>query len=66
METEREKLRGVESEHYQTEQLLDSSAFSCREEEEQLQHRLQRQQEQIENQRRIFDDLEFQQLEVGG
>ena len=64
MEAQRQKLHAAEAEHYATEKLLDSGTFASVAEEEELQRRLQRQQEHIENQRKIFEDLEFQQLEV--
>lgn len=63
MEQERQKLKRLEAEHYQVEQMLDSPSLS-REEEEELTQRFQRLQEHIEHQRKIFDDLEFQQFEV--
>ena len=62
IEQEREKLRLLEAQRYETEQLLEN----CREEEEEeiLSERLKKEQDQLDGQRRIFDDLEFQQLEV--
>lgn len=61
MEQEREKLRELERMHYETEQQLETCAP---EEEEDMTRRFRRIQEQIEVQRKLFDDLEFQQLEV--
>lgn len=61
MEQEREKLRELERMHYETEQQLETCAP---EEEEDMTRGFRRIQEQIEVQRKLFDDLEFQQLEV--
>ena len=43
--------------------MLDTPTLS-RDEEEELTAKFQKLQEQIEHQQKIFDDLEFQQLEV--
>ncbi|XP_033759080.1 pleckstrin homology-like domain family B member 2 isoform X2 [Pecten maximus] len=60
MHGEREKLLELERHHYDTEQILET----CRkEEEESYLDRFQREQEVLDNQRRLFEDLEFQQLE---
>lgn len=54
-------MRELEEEHYQTEQKLESCA---KEEEEALLDQFAQEQEMIEAQRKKFDDLEFNQLEV--
>ncbi|XP_069115660.1 pleckstrin homology-like domain family B member 2 isoform X3 [Argopecten irradians] len=60
MDSEREKLLELERHHYDTEQILET----CRKEEEEAYlERFQREQEILDNQRRLFEDLEFQQLE---
>ncbi|XP_021358754.1 uncharacterized protein LOC110453881 isoform X4 [Mizuhopecten yessoensis] len=60
IQSEREKLMELERHHYDTEQILEN----CRKEEEEVYlERFQREQEVLDNQRRLFDDLEFQQLE---
>ncbi|XP_013410434.1 pleckstrin homology-like domain family B member 2 isoform X4 [Lingula anatina] len=61
MDAERHKLRELEHKHYEVEQQLECCS---REEEPLLLDELQKYQDAIENQRKIFDDLEFQQLEV--
>ncbi|XP_060081466.1 uncharacterized protein LOC132560804 [Ylistrum balloti] len=60
MRSERDKLIELERHHYDTEQILET----CRKEEEETYlDRFQREQEVLDNQRRLFEDLEFQQLE---
>ncbi|XP_067678677.1 pleckstrin homology-like domain family B member 1 isoform X3 [Haliotis asinina] len=61
LEQERSKLRELEEKHYETEQQLESCEAT--EEEETLQEKYQLEQEVLDNQRRIYDDLEFQQFE---
>ena len=61
MEGEQEKPRVLEARRYQTRQLLEACAP---EDEDQLGERLRRDQELLDAQRRFYDDLEFQQLEV--
>ena len=51
----------MEAKHFETEQLLETSA---RDEEELLLKRFKKEHEQLEVTRKHFDDLEFQQLEV--
>ena len=51
----------MEARHFETEQLLETSA---RDEEELLLDRFKKEHEQLEVARKHFDDLEFQQLEV--
>ncbi|XP_048257939.1 pleckstrin homology-like domain family B member 2 isoform X4 [Haliotis rufescens] len=73
LEQERGKLRELEQRHYETEQQLESceaaaEAAEAEEEEEEeeaetLQEKYQLEQEVLDNQRRIYDDLEFQQFE---
>ena len=62
MEVERTTLRLLEKRHYELEQQLESCTRPT--EEETLSNAIHKQQELIDNQRRLFDDLEFQQLEV--
>ena len=62
MEVERATLRLLEKRHYELEQQLESCTRPS--EEETLTNAIRKQQELIDNQRRLFDDLEFQQLEV--
>lgn len=62
MEKERKKLRDLEQKHYEVEQKLEDCS---KEEEPGLLEQLQKYQESIETQRKVYDDLEFQQLEVG-
>ena len=62
MDEERHKLQELESQHYTTEQLLENSI--TKDEEDSLLEQYQKEQEVLENQRKLFDDLEFQQLEV--
>ncbi|XP_046572111.1 LOW QUALITY PROTEIN: pleckstrin homology-like domain family B member 1 [Haliotis rubra] len=61
LEQERGKLRELEEKHYETEQQLEGCEAT--EEEETLQEKYQLEQEVLDNQRRIYDDLEFQQFE---
>ena len=49
----------------QHEQLMEQLAKSVEGEEKQLEEQLQLTAEALEAQRRVYDDLEFQQLEVG-
>ncbi|KAL3886762.1 hypothetical protein ACJMK2_026735 [Sinanodonta woodiana] len=60
IEKEHQKLKILEKEHYETEQLLESCS---KEEEDALLERFQKHTEALENQRKLYDDLEFQQLE---
>ena len=61
IDREKRKLREMEAKHFETEQLLETSA---RDEEELLLERFKKEHEQLEVARKHFDDLEFQQLEV--
>ena len=61
IERERLRLEELETENCNLEQILES----CRmEEEQELLMKYQRNKEMLDNQRKLFDDLEFQQLEV--
>ncbi|KAK3612109.1 hypothetical protein CHS0354_031180 [Potamilus streckersoni] len=60
IEKEHQKLKILEKEHYETEQLLESCS---KEEEDALLELFQKHTEALENQRKLYDDLEFQQLE---
>ena len=61
MERERERLEELQTENCNLEQMLESCPL---EEEAELITKLHRNKELLENQRKLFDDLEFQQLEV--
>ena len=61
MERERERLEELQTENCNLEQMLESCPL---ENEAELQVKYQRNKELLENQRKLFDDLEFQQLEV--
>ena len=58
---EREKLLELEKKHYEMEKLLETCEQG---QDEQLHDNLHKDQELLDSQRRVFDDLEFQQLEV--
>ncbi|CAH1797445.1 unnamed protein product [Owenia fusiformis] len=60
IEREHTKLQQLEAQHYETEQLLDACS---QEEEDGLLERYQQEQEALETQRKIYEDLEFHQLE---
>ncbi len=62
IEAERIKLEVLERQHMETKRLLAASSGL---EAEQLLAQCHHEQELIDIQRRVFDDLEFQQLEVG-
>ena len=61
MERERERLEELQTENCNLEQMLESCPL---ENEAELHVKYQRNKELLENQRKLFDDLEFQQLEV--
>lgn len=61
IERERERLEELETENCNLEQMLESCPL---EEQQELQTKYQRNKELLYNQRKLFDDLEFQQLEV--
>ena len=61
MERERERLEELQTENCNLEQMLESCPLK---EEAELITKLHRNKELLENQRKLFDDLEFQQLEV--
>ena len=62
LEEERQKLHDLEHAHYQTEQHLE--ALCRRGDEDPFLEKFRLEQDVLDNQQRICDDLEFQQLEV--
>ena len=62
MELERGTLRALEARLYDLELSLEEE--ESRDTQEELHAAVQRQRDLIDNQRKLFDDLEFQQLEV--
>ena len=62
MECERRHLQELERQHYKTEQMLENS--TSKDEEEELLEQYQHEQEILDHKRKLFDDLEFTQLEV--
>ena len=61
IERERQRLEELETENCNLEQRLEACTV---EEEQELLMKYQRNKELLDNQRKLFDDLEFQQLEV--
>lgn len=61
MEKQREMIQKMEEQQNDTEHRLDSCS---KEEEEHLLEQHQQQTDSIEHQQKIFDDMEFKQLEV--
>lgn len=61
MEQQQELIQQLEEQQHKTEQMLDSCS---KDDEEELLEQHQQQTDGIEHQQKIFDDLEFKQLEV--
>ena len=61
IERERRKLEDLEDEHFQLKRQLELSAAD---EQPAISERIKKHKEMLENQRKVFDDLEFRQLEV--